>query len=84
MVEKVGIEPTCPKATGLQPAALPLEHLLHLLCGKGDSRFELELELVESKSTVLTVTLIANKYWSLLQDLNLRCNFLLSLPKRVT
>lgn len=36
MVEKVGIEPTCPKATGLQPAALPLEHLLHLLCGKGD------------------------------------------------
>ena len=32
MVKKVGIEPTCPKATGLQPAALPLEHLLQIHC----------------------------------------------------
>ena len=43
-----------------------------IIYGAGDSRFELELELVESKSTVLTVTLIANKIWYGWQDLNLR------------
>ena len=30
LVEKEGIEPTCPKATTLQAAVLPLEHLLRL------------------------------------------------------
>lgn len=51
MVEKVGIEPTCPKATGLQPAALPLEHLLLKLLAEDTG---LEPILAESKSAVLT------------------------------
>ena len=38
LVEWVGIEPTCLAATGLQPAALPLEHPLLKLGSQSKNR----------------------------------------------
>jgi hypothetical protein len=49
LVEWVGIEPTCLAATGLQPAALPLEHPLHYFL-KPQRLFFSELILLPSKT----------------------------------